>query len=121
MTIGKRIGDSIYAHRDYILVAVDDWKPALVPYLRDAQKTITRLCPEHFYVVVKVRSNGYVSFIASPDFDTAPEPISGDSCLVKPDGSVRFTPQASDPWVYHGKHLMVGTDYKGFDTTREAE
>jgi hypothetical protein len=91
--------------------------------LRD-HRIIQRDHPEFLnkYTIVKLNPlRSQVTFIYSPDFDTASEPLVGDAYLVKSDDSVRFIPQAKDPWVYHGKHLMVGPDYSGFNAGTEAE
>ena len=58
---------------------------------------------------------GAVSFIKSPDFDTADEPIVGDVITVKPDGTTRRRSRRADPQIYHHKWLFVADDYKGFN------
>ncbi|HET6386941.1 MAG TPA: hypothetical protein VFJ58_26415 [Armatimonadota bacterium] len=76
---------------------------------------------EHSYPIVKQNlATGAISFIDSPDFDTDPEPIVGDSWLVRADGTTRFRKQAADPYLYHHKWLMVGDEYTGFDV-RESQ
>ena len=56
-----------------------------------------------------------VSFIQSPDWDTAPEPIVGDSVKVAADGSTRFrAANRENPQIYHHKHEFVAPDYDGF-------
>lgn len=57
-----------------------------------------------------------VSFISAPGFDTENEPIIVSSVKVK-DGvatKIRFESKTNPP-IYHGKHLFVAPDYKGFD------
>ncbi len=74
------------------------------------------LPPNVAYTVVKYHEKTHVvSFVLSPDFDTNPEPVVGDTWSVAQDGSTRFHAQARDPWIYHHKWLMVADDYQGFD------
>lgn len=57
-----------------------------------------------------------VSFMQSPDWDTAPEPIISSSVKVVDGkaGPIRKESQ-SNPTIYHGKGFMVKDDYPGFD------
>jgi hypothetical protein len=72
--------------------------------------------PTNFdYTVMKYHaSRASVSFIHSPDFDTAPEPIVGDLWVVYTNGIARQYRQAADPFIYHHKWLFVADDYTGF-------
>lgn len=74
------------------------------------------LPPGFEYTVVKYAiRTGSVSFIHSPDFDTASEPIVGHSVLVTSDGQIRRRRPAGDPEIYHHKWMFVADDYAGFD------
>ncbi len=103
--VGKEIGGAIYVHRQYEDV------------FASPVKTAREFLPEGFeYQVVKYDSrSGNVSFVESPDFDTADEPIVGEIVTVKPDGVIRRRKQAADPEIYHHKWLFVRNDYCGFD------
>ena len=103
--VGKEIGGAIYVHRQYEDV------------FGDVVANARKLLPEGFaYQVVKYDSrSGNVSFVESPDFDTADEPIIGEIVTVKPDGIVRRRKQAADPEIYHHKWLFVRDDYCGFN------
>lgn len=103
--VGKVIGGAVYLHRQY--------EELLGHPLEGAKQHL----PLGFdYVVVKYHiGRGTVSFLCSPDFDSAPEPIVGDSCLVYLDGKVRQYRQLADPYIYHHKWLFVTNDYSGFD------
>ena len=103
--VGKEIGGAVYLHRDY------------ADLLGEHVVAARRLLPEGFsYTVIKYnRQRRDVSFIQSPDFDTNPEPTVGRSCLIKPDGKIRFCEPPADPFIYHHKWLMVDDDYPGFD------
>ena len=102
-------------HRDYVAdagIPLDTYQLAL-KYLPDEFKN---------YVIVKyVPAYGTFSFIQSPDFDTASEPIVGDSFLVRPGAGTTLTRQKADPQIYHHKWEMVGDDYDGFDVASSRE
>ena len=53
-----------------------------------------------------------LTFVNSPDFDTADEPVAGDYVAIKADGTVR---KGSTKSIWHHKWLWVKDDYKGFD------
>jgi hypothetical protein len=124
--IGKFIGGSLYVHRNYVPQAIRNYFPGRKGEIAEelylnALDAIQNTHPEHSYVVVKITPfSRQVSFIASPDFDTASEPTVGTRYLYA-DGVIKQFKQAKDPWVYHGKHLMVGPGYKGFVVDEEAE
>ena len=75
------------------------------------------LLPRGFeYTVVKHNeTNGNYSFIHCPDFDTSPEPATGNYAVVKTDGNVQLRPALADPFIYHHKWLFVDDAYQGFD------
>ena len=103
--VGKEIGGAVYVHRTY--------EHLLGPEIDVARN---RLPADFRYTVVKYAlRRGSVTFIASPDFDTAHEPIVGDLWIVHPEGTTSFRRQLPDPWIYHHKWLMVLDDYQGFD------
>ncbi len=104
--VGKEIGGAVYVHRAYA-----DRLPS------ERIATAAPCLPSDFqYTVLKLNFlTGAVSFIASPDFDTAPEPIVGDLWIVRADGSTRFRAKLADPYIYHHKWLFVADDYAGFD------
>lgn len=107
--IGKDIGGELYVHKDY---------ESTLPDQEGLSTAKALLSPEHrgnYNVVRHNKKKGTFAFIHSPDFDTADEPISGESHLVKPDGSVKITKQKVDPQIWHHKHQWVGPDYTGFD------
>ena len=113
--IGKIIGGEHYIHRDY---------ENTLPDQSNLEIAKSKLSPEHLkkYNIVKHnKKENTFSFIHSPDFDTADEPISGDSHKVKPDGSVTITKQKKDPQIYHHKWQWVGDDYKGFNVQQSKD
>lgn len=103
--VGKEIGGAVYVHRRYegVFGAV-------------VERAKRRLPGEFDYTVVKWQAaSGAVSFIASPDFDTAAEPVVADVVTVGREGAARLRRKAADPYIYHHKWLMVADDYDGFD------
>ena len=103
--VGKRIGGAIYVHRDF--------EHVLGQPMEEAKSRL----PEGFeYTVIKHNEmNGNFSFIYCPDFDSSPEPATGNYAVVKLDGSWSVRPALSDPYIYHHKWLFVDDDYHGFD------
>jgi len=100
--VGKQAGPAVYVHRHY---------ESLLPKVDEAKRYIGRW---QYEVVKHNAETGNFSFIQSPDFDTADEPIVGDALLVRPDGSTKIIRQADDPWIYHHKWMMVDESYEGF-------
>jgi hypothetical protein len=104
--VGKEMGYRVYLHREFFEKH----------FPHDLSRAVKKLPKGFDFTIVRFDGrDGSAAFIASPNFNTADEPIVGDSWLIKKDGSIKLTPQAADPWIYHHKWLMVGEDYKGFD------
>lgn len=109
--VGKRIGNSLYLHRSAVRsIATDEQKALIIA----ARKSLPKGFP---WVVVKIdTAASRVSFITSPDWDTADEPTVGDSIMVdmsrKP-STVKHRKATGQ--VYHHKHMFVLPDYRGFD------
>ena len=102
--VGKKIGNDLYVHK-----SAEDVIP--VDILNNAR----RLIGDFPYDVVKYnKKDNSISFIESPDFDTSPEPIIGNSIKVNADGSVS-KPRKGGNVIYHHKWNMVRPDYDGFD------
>lgn len=100
--IGKRMGAKLYVHFSALTEA-------------DTQ-ALNPIMPEGFeWNVVKLHEDtGAATFINSPDFDTADEPVVGDSILVKPGGELREMKAGDDPMIYHHKWQFVEETYEGF-------
>jgi len=105
--VGKQVGNTIYLHN-----SVEDRLPSeILTHAKD------KLPNDFNYTIVKYdESNGNVTFIQSPDWDTADEPIVGDAILIRGDGSQRFIQQKKSPQIYHHKWLFVNDGYTGFNT-----
>ncbi|HBJ34344.1 MAG TPA: hypothetical protein DDZ51_06190 [Planctomycetaceae bacterium] len=103
--VGKEIGGAVYVHRSYL---------ELLPKI--AFECSTLVSDMSTISVVKYSERATtVSFIDSPDFDDASEPIVGDLETVTFDGKVSKRAQMADPYIYHHKWLFVKDDYLGFD------
>lgn len=107
-SVGKEIGGAVYIHRVYV---------SLLP---EPVKIASKHLPTDFdYTVVKyVEKESCVSFVLSPDFDSAHEPIVGDILRFDAKGSMQLFRQQADPYIYHHKWLFVMDDYRGFDVNK---
>jgi len=107
--VGKKIGDSVYIHKDYEYLLTNEG-------IKEYKAHLNKLFDGFEYTIIKynIRTKAF-SFIKCSEFDTEEEPVVGESMLVREDGSTRFIKQAKDPWIYHHKWLMVAPEYKGFD------
>lgn len=119
--IGKEIGGSVYVHSDYA-----SNHPRIPKHeLESAKSKLKASYPDHKYNIVRYgysgADKGSFSFIHSPDFDSSPEPISGNAVRINTNGIHKFTKQKADPQIYHHKHEWVGSDYKGFDVEKSKE
>jgi len=109
--IGKEIGGALYLHRDY--------EQLLGEPLSRAKE---RLPAGFEYTIVKYSfRTGNVTFVASPDFDSNPEPTVGDRWIIPPEAAARFRAELPDPYIYHHKWLMVADDYERFDVEQSKE
>lgn len=111
-TIGKKVGEHVWVHKDYAELVCDKDK---------YQKMAAALPSDFSFDVVRVSQKvDEVAFIASPDFNTSHEPIVSDSIRVSLDASgavnvSKVTKEQKDPLIYHHKWLFVLDDYKGFN------
>lgn len=100
--VGKQIGGALYVHSSY-----ED----VLPDISTFKKTLQEKHPQFKFNIIKYSPNS-VSFLYSPDFDTANEPAITDYVTVKEDGN---TKQGKSNTIYHHKWLFVKDDYSGFD------
>lgn len=115
----KRVVNCIYAHKTNIA--------ELLSCIRDmAWRERVALCVFEYhavYDVVKYDTKKHMlSFIQSPDWDVANEPIVGDSVVFDLTRGTHLTAMPSkvvkcckNPKIYHNKWQFVASDYKGFD------
>ena len=110
MGVGKQIGNAVYVHRQYTGTTPE----------AERVKQAAKCAGSWAWDIAKITPES-ISLIKSPDFDNCDEPISGDSLVVRNNGSTRLVSQHSDPNIYHHKWLMVGDDYKGFDVEQSKQ
>lgn len=100
--VGKQMGQFVYLHKNY-----EDQ----LPNIESFKKILVKNYPTFEYNIVKYSPN-VTSFIYSPDFDTANEPLVEKFVTVKIDGSHRM---GRSNTIYHHKWLFVDDNYDGFD------
>lgn len=106
--VGKFIGGNVYLHKIY-----DNLLPETY---NDALKTLLKAYPNLEFQIIKYNiENQSYSFIQSPDFDTSPEPIVGNSYQVSKEGKITITKQKNNPQIYHHKWNFVKDDYPYFN------
>lgn len=100
--VGKQMGKFVYLHSSY---------ENLLPNIEPFKKILVKNYPDFKYNIVKY-SPEVVSFLYSPDFDSANEPLVQEFVTIKTDGSHK---KGRSNTIYHHKWLFVGDDYTGFD------
>lgn len=110
--VGKAMGDQLYIHKKYVtdVVPADVWAKA------------KKLVPRgfSFNTLVYNPKKNTIRFDEAPDFDTAREPIPGDSVTVNyVTGDVGSVKHSDSIW--HHKWLWVKDDYTGFDVEKSKQ
>lgn len=121
----KVVGQCMYVHRSNVAEVLHR------AYPKDAREIerILRSVPPYSYDVVKYDSAKHrLSLIESPDWDTAYEPLVGDSRVYNlmgwsgdPEDCVLKRGRSSNPQIYHMKEVFVAPGYRGFDVGKAAE
>lgn len=117
--LGKRIGGAVYLHRS----CVEDYIRTCTEEDAETYRIASFKLPRFEYKVIKLNQRtGDITYIASPDFDTANEPISGEKLLYKAsEGWVYPMSAPRDPLVFHHKWMMVKPGYGWFDVEAAKE
>lgn len=112
--VGKKMGSDLYFHKLYVDDNIKD--------INFYNFCINQL-PENFdFNIIKYNDKDrYITFINSPDFDTADEPIVSDAYKVTADGKVTLTREKRIPQIYHHKWLFVKDDYPYFNVEKSKE
>jgi len=112
-SVGKKMGDDLYFHKKYVDEYID----------KDFYNELKSNLPKDFkFNIIKYNEkNETISFIYSPDFDTADEPIVSDAYKVTKTGNVTKTKEKSPPQIYHHKWMFVKDDYNGFNVPKSIE
>ncbi|MFT9639896.1 DNA phosphorothioation-associated putative methyltransferase, partial [Alcaligenes phenolicus] len=108
-TAGKRVGSSLYVHRD---AALDIDSPS-IELLREALAVIAQAEPQ-WNVVRLSLVDREVAFLDYPLFEIEPFPCLASSCLVKldpePQFSIRDFRSSLNPPILHRKELLLHLD-----------
>lgn len=108
----KKIGSAIYIHKS----ATNQLSNQEFLMVNEAKNILAEHIDFEFTMIKVDKGLGTVSFIYSPDFDSAKEPIVGDSIKVNLQlRNIIKVRQKKNPQIYHRKHLFVNDDYAGFD------
>lgn len=106
--VGKKIGGSVYFHRDYVSRVVPGYE------LQFALNIIEQNYPGFKYnCITYEKSKGKITFVEAPDFDTAREPTVGYYVSVNLNTGDWLGGYSA--YIWHHKWLWVRDDYKGFD------
>ncbi len=105
--VGKRMGEWVYVHRNYI----DKLPAELVALVWKCERF--NLLPEYSEVKVSTKKS-IVVFQQSPDFDTADEPTSGEYCRVDYGSEIPAKIRRTRS-LWHHKWLWVMDDYEDFN------
>ena len=99
---------ALYVHKDYITqsaIPQDLFQRALA--------VLHEKHPKFNYTIVKYDgATQNVSFLHSPNWDSADEPLMDEGISVSPTGETKVRKSNT---LYHQKWQMVGDDYEGFD------
>ncbi|QBQ95915.1 DNA phosphorothioation-associated putative methyltransferase [Paraburkholderia pallida] len=108
-TVGKRVGSSLYVHRD---AALDIDSPS-IELFREALAVIAQAEPK-WNVVRLSLTDREVAFLDYPLFESEPFPCLASSCLVKldpePQFNVRDFRSSLNPPILHRKELLLHPD-----------
>ena len=108
--VGKKMGNDLYFHKNYVDEYVDEkLYNKLKSHLPDSIE---------FNIIKYNDKDKTISFINSPDFDSADEPIVSDAYKVTESGKVTKTKEKSNPQIYHHKWMFVKDDYNGFNVSK---
>lgn len=107
--VGKKMGSDLYFHKKYI-------NEVLKNDIELYQFCKSKLPKNFNFNIIKYnKKDRYITFIYSPDFDKADEPIVSDAYKITENGKITLTKQKRIPQIYHHKWLFVKDDYAGFD------
>lgn len=108
----KKIGGSIYIHKSNLEELKEIIEENIFLRIMEASKNL----PDSFnFEIIKYnKKDNKVSFIDSSDWNTAREPLVGDSYVTFID-DFNFKLIKSKGQIYHHKWMFVSNDYNGFD------
>ena len=114
----KKIGSTFYVHKSNI----KEINSLIERNELAAIDSATKKLPKNFsYDILKYdKKNKKVSFIQSPDWDTAREPLVGDS-YTSNIFDINFKIIKSKGQIYHHKWMFVSDNYIGFNIEESKE
>ena len=116
----KKIGGCIYMHIS-MRTKVDE---KIKNMIADAERVFRKVIGMKDFMEVEIVKvdvkNNNVSFIKSPDWDTAREPLVGDAYMIDLNENAPLRKRTvkitkSKGQIYHHKWMFVADDYQGFD------
>lgn len=114
----KKVVNCYYVHKSNMDELIDELRDN---YQADVITAIKEIELKHWdYQVIRYdKTEHSISFIQSPDFDSAPFPIVGDGMKLKMKGEWTWhlvKGRTKNPQIYHQKELFIDPCfYKGFD------
>lgn len=114
----KKIGNTFYIHKSNI----KELDSVLEGGICKLIETISKSLPVNFdYEIIKFdKKNEKISFIESPDWNSAREPLVGDSYTTNI-SDIKFKLIKSKGQIYHHKWMFVSEDYTGFNIEEAKE
>ena len=116
----KKIGGCIYMHIS-MRTKVDE---KIKNMIADAERVFRKVIGMKDFMEVEIVKvdvkNNKVSFIKSPDWDIAREPLVGDAYMIDLNENAPLRKRTvkitkSKGQIYHHKWMFVADDYQGFD------
>lgn len=116
----KKIGGCIYMH----ISMRTNVEEKIKNMIEDAEKVFRKVIGIKDFMEVEIVKidvkNNKVSFIKSPDWDTAREPLVGDAYMIDLNEDAPLRKRTvkitkSKGQIYHHKWMFVADDYQGFD------
>lgn len=116
----KKIGGCIYMH----ISMRTNVEEKIKSMIEDAEKVFRKVIGIKDFMEVEIVKidvkNNKVSFIKSPDWDTAREPLVGDAYMIDLNEDAPLRKRTvkitkSKGQIYHHKWMFVADDYQGFD------
>lgn len=109
--VGKVVGSNVYVHTSAAAKALP------LSLLQLVLHQMWYLPPMAEYNIIKIdRRSNRVSFLYSPDWDTASEPqVTVAYTMVPEDDGYRCRVSTYRGVIYHHKWMFVADDYPGFD------
>ena len=116
----KKIGGCVYMHIS-MRTKVDE---KIKNMIADAERVFRKVIGMKDFMEVEIVKvdvkNNKVSFIKSPDWDTAREPLVGDAYMIDLNENAPLRKRTvkitkSKGQIYHHKWMFVADDYQGFN------